>query len=69
MCLWPKCVWPKCVWVLSGRGLSGSVVQVLWLVKVCDQSVCMCVWPKCVQGSRGWVVIWVGGQVGEGSSG
>ena len=54
----------------SGWGSSGCVVQVcVCVVKVCGQSVCMCVWPKCVQGSSGWVVIWVGGQMGGGSSG
>ena len=46
-------VWPKCVCV----------------VKVCGQSVCMCVWPKCMWVLNGWVVKWVGGQVGRGSSG
>ena len=43
-------VWSKCVCV----------------VKVCGQSVCMCVCGLSVQGSSGWVVIWVAGQVGGG---
>ena len=68
------CTWPlHSVWVLNrwvgqvGGWSSGCVVQVC----VCGQSVwpkCVyvCVWPKCVQGSSGWVVIWVAGQVGGG---
>ena len=32
----------------------------------CVAKVCMHVWPKCLQGSSGWVVIWMGGQVGGG---
>ena len=59
----------------SGLGgqVGGSEVHVspkcVCVIKVRGQSVCMCVWPKCVSVLNGWVVKWVGGQVGGGSSG
>ena len=53
-------------WSSGVGGQVGVWSKCVSVVKVCGQSVCMCVWPKCVQGSSGWVVIWVAGQVGVG---
>ena len=80
MCVWPKSVQGSSGWVVkwvvwqAGGGSSRLGVKwvgVMWVCapsvcvwSVCGQSVCMCVWPRCVQGSSGWVVMWVGGQVG-----
>ena len=51
-------------WVVKWDGVKLVCGPSMCVWSVCDQSICMSVWPKCVQGSSGWVVNWVGGQVG-----
>ena len=56
-------------WVVKWDGVKLVCGPSMCVWSVCDQSICMSVWPKCVQGSSGWVVNWVGGQVGGGEVG